>query len=115
MITPRDRVRIEDMIAYARKGMGFLGTADAADLEADEQKLFAILRAIEIVGEAAARVSKPMKAAHPHLPWAAAAQMRNLLIHAYPEVDVPIVVSTIREDFPPMIETLERLLKDAPP
>jgi uncharacterized protein with HEPN domain len=102
------------MIAYAQKAVAFLGAGGAPELEADEQKLFAILRAIEIVGEAASKVSKTLKTAEPGLPWAAASQMRNLLIHAYPEIDIQIVVSTVREDFPPMIAALKQLLGEGP-
>jgi uncharacterized protein with HEPN domain len=99
---------------YARRAIEWLGDADTAMLEGDEQKLFAIVRAVEIVGEASGQVSPDMVKQNPGLPWQAAKAMRNMLIHAYPEVRADVVASTVREDFPKLIGELERILAETP-
>ena len=110
-----DRDRLGHMALYARKAVAFLGAAGQDELEADEQRAFAIIRALEIVGEAASRVSATLRAQAPDLPWRAAKAMRNQLIHVYPEVDLGVVVRTVREDPPGLIDAIDRLVEGTPP
>ena len=111
MIDPEDRQRLRDVIDYAGKAVRFLGPLDADGLEANDEKLFAVIRAVEVVGEAASQLSSALKASTGHLPWREAKTMRNLLIHAYPEIRVPTLVETVRDDFPRLIADIEALLK----
>ena len=111
MIGAADRRRLLDIIDYAGKAIRFLGPLDAASLEDNDEKLFAVIRAVEVVGEAASRLSKGLQTETAHLPWRDARNMRNLLIHAYPEVRVPTLVETVRNDFPQLIADIEALLK----
>lgn len=115
MLDFRDSKRLRDVASYAEKAVAFLGSLDADELIANDEKLMAILRAIEIVGEAASHVSDEVKIAAPDLPWAQAKRMRNLLIHSYPEIDVRVVVQTVREDFPTLIADIRRILEGETP
>ena len=76
---------------------------------------FAIVRALEIVGEAAARVTPPTRAAHPEIPWSAVVGMRNRPVHGYFDVDLAIVWRTATESLPVLIEALEKILTDESP
>lgn len=67
-------------------------------------------RRLEIIGEAARRTSVDFRAAHPDLPWQSMIQMRNVMIHQYDDVDPTIVWDTVREDLPPLIAQLEKVL-----
>jgi uncharacterized protein with HEPN domain len=68
----------------------------------------ALVRLIEIIGEAATRVSKETRAACPIIPWDDVIGMRNKLIHGYDSVDLDILWDTVTDDLPPLIEELEK-------
>lgn len=75
----------------------------------------ALVRLLEIVGEAANRVSKEAQRRHRSIPWAAVVGMRNRLIHGYDIVDLDIVWNTITADLPSLIESLETVLREEEP
>jgi uncharacterized protein with HEPN domain len=104
------RVKLEDMRENAVKALGFLGSRTPVDLAADSLVAYAILHAVQIVGEAARKVPDTVRAAAPSVAWQASVAMRNILVHDYGKVSLQILVDTVREDFPPLIADLERLL-----
>jgi uncharacterized protein with HEPN domain len=69
----------------------------------------AISKALEIIGEAAARISAEMRTAHPEIPWSDIIGMRNRLVHEYLRVDLRKVSDTARDDIPPLIALIEPL------
>jgi uncharacterized protein with HEPN domain len=71
--------------------------------------LFALVRAVEIIGEAASRVSEPTRAALPAAPWNQMAAMRNRLIHAYFDVNRDVVWQTAIEEIPALVTVLEAI------
>jgi uncharacterized protein with HEPN domain len=115
MIDANDRSRLVDMLPYAKDAIELLGDVDAAALAADKMRRYAVTRAMEIVGEAASQVSQAGRAAYPSLPWGGAIGTRNRLIHVYCGLDLDVMIATVREDFPPLIEELERLLGESQP
>jgi uncharacterized protein with HEPN domain len=82
-----DRVRILHMIDAADSLAQFVAGRKRADLDADRMLLFAMIRAIEVVGEAASRVTDETKASTLNIPWTAIVGMRNRLIHGYFDID----------------------------
>jgi uncharacterized protein with HEPN domain len=100
------------MLAAAEEAVGFADGRDRDDLDADRMLALALVRSIEIVGEAGARVSEEGRAAVPDVPWREIVAMRNRLIHAYFDVDLDIVWQTIKEDMPPLIVTLKDALSE---
>lgn len=75
----------------------------------DSKTQDAVVRNLEIIGEAVKRLPVDFRTAHPNVAWHPAAAMRDFLIHEYPEVDVKAVWDTIQTDLPPFrcaIETL---------
>ena len=77
-----DRIRIQHMVEAALAAQGFMTGRQRADIDCDQMLLFAVVRAIEIVGEAASRVSAETRAATPQIPWPAMVGMRNRVMHA---------------------------------
>ena len=81
-----------------------------ADLDTDRMLLFAVVRAIEVVGEAASKLSEEFRAAHPSIPWRAIIGMRNRLIHAYFDIDTQTVWETTTQELPPILNQLRELI-----
>jgi uncharacterized protein with HEPN domain len=74
--------------------------------------LFALVRAIEIMGEAASKLSPEARAAMPAVPWASVVAMRHRLVHAYFDIDRTILWKTATEELPPLLSVLRAALKD---
>lgn len=98
------------MLDASRLAIGFSAGLSRSDLEVDPRSVLAMVKAIEIVGEAASRISPDSQSEHPEIPWSQIVAMRNRLVHAYFEVDLDVLWSTIVADLPPLIDTLEAAL-----
>ncbi|MGH6958263.1 MAG: HepT-like ribonuclease domain-containing protein [Caulobacteraceae bacterium] len=115
MIDDRDRDRLRDMPSYAKDALELLGDSDPAALAGHKMRFYAVTRAMEIVGEAASQVSSACRESLPTLPWSGAIRTRNRLIHAYRGLDVVVMVATVRQDVPLLIDEPERLLGNSSP
>ena len=107
-----DRVRLRHMADAMDAAIRFVEGRNRSDLESDKMLLFALVRAIEIVGEAASKISDEARAEMPELPWASIVGMRHRLVHAYFEINRDILWTTVTEAVPPLAEHLKALLKD---
>ncbi len=107
-----DTIRVRHMLDASRKAVALLAGRTRAQLAADEVAQLALARLLEIVGEAAGRVSPAYRTSHPQLQWAEMGGLRNRLAHAYFDVDLDVLVDIVVKDLPPLIELLERLLPD---
>ena len=104
-----DAVRLRHMIDAAETAQQFMAGRERAALDADRMLLFAVVRAIEVVGEAATKVTAHTRATSPQIPWAAVVGMRNRLIHGYFNVDTELVWQTVNRELPAMLPTLRSL------
>lgn len=102
-----DRVRLQHMLAYARKSTAMIQGRTREELNSDEMLSLALTRAVEIIGEAAARVSPVIQQNHASIPWPQIIGLRNRLIHGYDAVDLDILWNIVQSDLPPLIEQLE--------
>jgi len=100
------------MIDAAKAAERFVAGRRREDLDQDQMLLFALVRAVEIVGEAAARISAETRSKAPTLAWPAIVAMRNRLIHAYFDIDRNILWRTVHEELPPLRDRLQRLLSE---
>jgi uncharacterized protein with HEPN domain len=110
MIGPRDSLRLRHMLDASRRAVEFMEGKSREDLRADEMLALALVRLLEIIGEAAKNVENPVSQAHPEIPWKQMAGARDRLIHGYFDVDLDIIWSIIRSDLPPVIKALESIL-----
>ncbi|HAK96477.1 MAG TPA: hypothetical protein DCM87_16180 [Planctomycetes bacterium] len=94
------------MLGAAHEAQAFAAGKDCGELARDRQLTLALLKCIEIIGEAAARVSEATRARHPRVPWADVIGMRNRLVHAYFDIDLSLLWNTVRVDVPLLIEVL---------
>lgn len=110
-----DRVRILHMIDAADSAVQFVAGRERSELESDRMLLFALVRAIEIIGEAAAKVSNETRDAYVEIPWRAITAMRNRLVHAYFDIDADILWVAATEEVPALLTQLRTLLDKAEP
>jgi uncharacterized protein with HEPN domain len=112
MSAPDDQIRVRHMLEAAREAMAFAQGKKREDLDQDRLLVLGLIKAVEIVGEAASKISREYQADHPKVPWAAIIAMRNILIHVYFGIDLDEVWSTVQDDLPPLIAELEALVQD---
>jgi uncharacterized protein with HEPN domain len=98
------------MLNAARLAHSFVTGVDKSAFRQDLMRQSAILRQLEVMGEAAKQVSPSFKAAYPHIPWRQIAGMRDILIHAYNRVDLEIVWTATQVSIPQVIPQLEALV-----
>ena len=111
MIPDNNRPRLQDMRLNARRAVDFAGAKGAGDLLRE----YAVLHAIQIVGEAAAKISDQTKAGTPEVPWPQIIGMRHILVHAYDGVDPGFVDLTVRESLPTLVGLLNDILAEDTP
>lgn len=78
----------------------------------DKKTINAVIRALEIIGEATKKIPPEIRALHPDLPWNEIAAMRDKLIHEYFGVDLEIVWETVQEDLEPLESVVRKVLQD---
>lgn len=105
-----DRVRLLHMRDAAEAVVEFVQGRHRADLDSDRMLLFAVVRAIEVIGEAAGRVSDEVRADNPSIPWTAIVGMRYRLVHGYFDIDKSVVWRTATEEIPALLAQLNTVL-----
>ena len=110
MLSQRDRVRLDHMLEHAREAITLTRGKSRADLDSDRVLSLALVRLLEIVGEAAGRVSDETRALYPEIPWPQIIGLRNRLIHGYDAVDYDILWQIITDDLPALVTMLETAL-----
>lgn len=109
-----DVLRIRHMLDALDAGSRFIAERARADLDSDDMLLFALVRAVEIVGEAASKISPEGRAMLPTVPWADVIGMRNRVVHAYFDINRDILWSTAVTALPDLGRTLRCFLDEAP-
>ncbi len=107
-----DRVRLTHMLDYSRKAVTMIEGRAREDLDRDEILCLALTRVVEIIGEAATRVSQAGQQCHEQIPWAEIIGMRNRLVHGYDAVDADILWDIVQQDLPPLIKQLEAIVQE---
>jgi uncharacterized protein with HEPN domain len=104
-----DRTRILHMIDASRRAIDFTKDSVQQDFDKNELLQLALVKLIEIIGEAANGISHNYREKHPEIPWAEIIAMRNRLVHAYFAIDLDILWQTVQVDIPPLLVLLENL------
>lgn len=97
------------MLEAAEQALSFVEGRKRADLDTDPLLRLALLRALEVMGEAAGRVSEESRNAYPQIPWRQMAGTRNRLIHAYFDIDLDVVSKTVTRSVPALVSSLRRM------
>jgi uncharacterized protein with HEPN domain len=108
-----DRIRVQHMIDAAEAAQRFMVKRSRSDLDEDQMLLFAVVRAIEIIGEAATKVSAETRAAVPEVPWIDIVGMRHHLIHGYQHINSEIVWKTVNDEMPGLLVRLRQAMRQS--
>lgn len=103
---------VEDILDAMDKAQIFLEGVTYDQFEAESQINFAVVRALEIVGEATKRLPMSLREQYPGIPWKAMAGMRDRIIHGYDTVDLEIVWDVVKQDIPTIKPQIQQILAD---
>ena len=106
-----DLIRLRHMLEAAREVVSFSQNETRDSLDIKRMLTLSIVKDLEIIGEAASKVTKKCREETPQIPWQNIISMRNRLIHAYFDINLDIVWTTVIEDLPPLIAELEEIVE----
>jgi len=110
---PRDDdLYLGHMLDMTSKVLELTSGVDKPTFDEDEKLQLALVHLIQVIGEAARRVSPECKAEHPEIPWGAIVGMRHKVVHDYMGVDIEVVWDTVQNDLPMLAPMLEKLVPD---
>lgn len=99
--------RLEDILEALERIHGYVKGLDLQQFEADQRTIDAVVRNLEIIGEAARHIPDSITQEYPLIPWRYMRDMRNILIHEYFGIDTGIIWQTIAQDLPVLQSQLE--------
>jgi len=108
-----DRIRFLHMLEAAKEALGFAKDKTELDLSRDRMLILSLVKDIEIIGEAASKISKECQDQYPEIPWRQITGMRNRLIHVYFDIDFRQVWQTIASDLPELVVQLEKIISQS--
>jgi uncharacterized protein with HEPN domain len=103
---------VEDIVDAMEKAQILLKGVTYDQFESDFRINFAVVRALEIVGEATKRLPMTLRDQYPNIPWKQMADMRDGIIHGYDTVDLEIVWDVVKQDIPKIKPQIQRVLRD---
>ena len=110
MLRNDERIRVQHMLDAAEKALTLAAGRSRDDLDSDDMFPLAVVRLLEIIGEAAKAIGDEARNLYAEIPWKQIAGTRDRLIHGYHDVDMDVVWSIITEDLPPLISQLRAVL-----
>lgn len=101
----------KDMHRFAERALGYCSGLDRAQFETNHLLQDAVVRNLELIGEAATRIPEDVRLAHPDIPWRQIIAMRNQLIHAYLGIDLDVVWDVVQVELPLLIQQLKAVIR----
>ena len=108
----KDRIRVQHILDEAEEASKYIEAISFEEFIKDGKTVRAVIRSIEVIGEAASRISGEFREEHPDIPWQKIIGMRNRLIHVYFDIDLPVLWQTVKENLPSLIEQLHSIQKN---
>ena len=108
-----DAIRLRHMLDAAEEAIGFVRGRTRQDLDHDRMLVLALMKDIEIIGEAAYQVTQETRQSLPEVPWGDIVGMRHRLVHAYFDINLDILWATVQEDLPALLAILRKVLEES--
>jgi uncharacterized protein with HEPN domain len=105
-----DAVRVRHILEAAQEAVAFVRGRSRGDLDTDRMLGLALVRLLEIIGEAARGVSATLREAHPEVAWSRMSGMRDRLVHGYFDVNMDVVWETVAQDLPLLIDRIGNIV-----
>jgi len=105
----RDQESLIDIENATRRILRYVDDVGRPELEADDEKISAILYQITIIGEATKRISPAFRTKHPHLPWREMAGMRDVIVHEYDQLDFEVIWNVVSSELDSLLHQIENL------
>jgi uncharacterized protein with HEPN domain len=113
MTLSRDyRDYLVDIRDAAEKAIGFIQGMTEPQFRTEDKTIFAVTRALEILGEATKRIPQTFRDQYPEVPWRSMTGLRDKLIHDYATIDSEVLWKTVTEDLPPLLAKIRPILND---
>lgn len=109
MSRPDDAARVRHILQAVKNAMWLASGRTREELDSDLSLGLSLWKLLEIIGEAAGRITPHLRAAHREVPWQLAIDTRNRLTHGYDTVDYSVVWKTVAEDLPSLVPALESI------
>lgn len=106
----RDDAYLFDILESARTALEYMNGKTWEDFSKDSLLQDAVVRRLEIIGEASGRVSTETQTKYPHLPWQAMKGTRNRIIHEYDSIELDIIWDIVAQDLPFLVTELEKIV-----
>ena len=104
---------LQDILNAIEDVNNFVKNMDQEEFKDDKKTFLAVVKCIEIIGEAAKNVPKSIRNRHEEVPWKDVAGMRDKLSHVYFGIDIEVVWKTIQRDLPILNEQISRIMKES--
>ena len=101
---------LEDILTSINESAEFIGDMNFEMFSSDRKTINAVVRSLEVLGEAAKRIPEDLRAQAPSVPWKYMAGMRDKLIHEYFGVDLRVVWAVVKDELPPLRSEIEKLM-----
>ena len=108
-----DAIRLRHMLDAAEEAISFFQGRTRQDLDHDRMLVLALMKDIEIIGEAAYQVTQETRQNLPEIPWEDIIGMRHRLVHAYFDINLDILWATVQDDLPALLAILRKVLEEA--
>jgi uncharacterized protein with HEPN domain len=102
---------LRDMLDNANRAMQFTEGMNFEAFSKDEKTIYAVIRAVEIIGEATRNIPEEIRAKYPEIPWRDVSNMRNKLVHRYFGINLEVIWQTLKEDLPTLEDTLQEIIR----
>jgi uncharacterized protein with HEPN domain len=110
MAKPRDIDRLHHMLDSAKRAVEYSQNKSLEEIQSNELLSLALIRLLEVFGEAARCTSESLQKRHPEIPWAEIIGTRAWVAHGYMDIDMRIVYNVMMNDLPPLIVLLPGII-----
>lgn len=110
----RDLLYLKDAIKYTERAIDYVSNVDIQYLPADPMRFDAVLRSLQIIGEAVKQMPDEMRELRPDIPWAKITGIRNILVHHYFGIDSDIVIDVCTNHLQPLLAALQEIARAYP-